>query len=613
MKRSFIAVLASMLLAALIGPAVVAARSDGAPVPRVVIVVGPSGAATDRYRAEARSAASLARRYTPDVTEIYSPDATWPAVRKALQGASLVIYMGHGNGWPSKYRNSLYPPSQNGFGLNPTPDGSDHRVQYFGEARIAADVKLAPNAIVLLNHLCYASGNSEPGVPEGTPAQARQRADNFAAGFIKAGAAAVVAEAYSSPNYFVKSVLSGRHSIDAAWRNAPSRNGNVFAFASYRSKGYIAQMDPERRTSGFTRSIVLRAGLASADVLDGARGSSSRATPANTPASAPSAQTSTAPSAPLFPSLVTTGIHLALPTLEGPTATGATLKLRLPYKIGRRADLPRVVQASVRWDPIDVPVPDPATEPAATDPSATSPAPNATPEPSPTLEPIEPPSLGLVMPERLGDVVAPAKFKVTSKSMSMSVGAPAAPGKYRLTITLHDADGVAYDAATQAMLSALIVRVTGDLGAQIVAPARIDMEAGEARTLSLWAGNLGRDPWGRRAVQVANEPDGSDPATAARITGQWISLEAAGAPALAAAAASAASVRPQGLPAGLKPGVLVPVELDLFAPSVAGDYLLVLDIVTPEGGSITAEGVPPTIIGVHVASPAPRGKPRDPG
>lgn len=606
MKRSFIAVLASLLLAALIGPAVVAARSDGAPVPRVVIVVGPSGPATDRYRAEARSAASLARRYTPDVTEIYSPDATWPAVRKALQGASLVIYMGHGNGWPSKYRNSLYPPSQNGFGLNPTPDGSDQRVQYFGEARIAADVKLAPNAIVLLNHLCYASGNSEPGVPEGTLAQARQRADNFAAGFIRAGAAAVVAEAYSSPNYFVKTVLSGRRSIDAAWRNAPSRNGNVFAFASYRSKGYIAQMDPERRSSGFTRSIVLRAGLASADVLDGARGSSSSATPANTPAS-------TAPSAPLFPSLVTTGIDLALPRLEGATASEATLRLRVPYKIGRRADLPKVVQASVRWDPIDVPVPDPATEPAVAEPSATSLAPSPTPAPGATPEPIEPPSLDLVMPERLGDVVAPAKFKVTSKSMSMSLGAPAAPGRYRLTITLHDADGVAYDAATQAMLPALIVRVTGDLGAQIVAPARIDMEAGKARTLSLWAANLGRDPWGHRAIQVANEPDGSDPATAARITGQWISLEAAGAPDAAAAAASAASVRPQGLPAGLEPGVLVPVELDLFAPSVAGDYLLVLDIVTPEGGSITAEGVPPTTIRVHVATPAPRAKPRAPG
>ena len=57
------------------------------------------------------------------MTEIYSPNATWPAVKAALQGASLVVYMGHGNGWPSPYRDALYPPTQDGFGLNPTAGG----------------------------------------------------------------------------------------------------------------------------------------------------------------------------------------------------------------------------------------------------------------------------------------------------------------------------------------------------------------------------------------------------------------------------------------------------------------------------------------------------------
>ena len=76
--------------------------------------------ATNGYRAEARAAAAVARKYTPDVTEVYSPNATWPAVKAALQDASLVVYMGHGNGWPSPYRDSLYPPTQDGFGLNPS-------------------------------------------------------------------------------------------------------------------------------------------------------------------------------------------------------------------------------------------------------------------------------------------------------------------------------------------------------------------------------------------------------------------------------------------------------------------------------------------------------------
>jgi hypothetical protein len=96
--------------------------------------------------------------------------------------------MGHGNGWPSKYRDALYPPTQNGFGLNPNPGGDDYTHQYFGEASVGGQVELARNAIVLLNHLCYASGNSEPGLPEGNLAQAKQRVDNYAAGFIRAGA-----------------------------------------------------------------------------------------------------------------------------------------------------------------------------------------------------------------------------------------------------------------------------------------------------------------------------------------------------------------------------------------------------------------------------------------
>ena len=55
------------------------------PVAKVVIVVGPAGGATDRYREEARSAAALARKYTPDVTELYSPNATWPASAPATR------------------------------------------------------------------------------------------------------------------------------------------------------------------------------------------------------------------------------------------------------------------------------------------------------------------------------------------------------------------------------------------------------------------------------------------------------------------------------------------------------------------------------------------------
>ena len=205
MRRLSAAIVVALLAVGLFAPASFAATSTKSKaVPKVVFVVGPAGAATNGYRSQARAAAAIARKYTPDVIELYSPNATWPAVRDALQGASLVVYMGHGNGWPSKYRDALYPPTQNGFGLNPKAGTGDYTHQYFGEASVGGQVKLAKNAIVLLNHLCYASGNTEPGLPEGNLAQAKQRVDNYAAGFIQAGASAVIAEAWSSPSYFVK-------------------------------------------------------------------------------------------------------------------------------------------------------------------------------------------------------------------------------------------------------------------------------------------------------------------------------------------------------------------------------------------------------------------------
>src|SRR4051794_41705943 len=87
--------------------------------PKVVLIVGPSGGATPYYRRLADEAAADAARLTPNVVKVYSPDATWTNVKAALQGASVVVYLGHGNGWPSMYRDALYPLTQDGFGLNP--------------------------------------------------------------------------------------------------------------------------------------------------------------------------------------------------------------------------------------------------------------------------------------------------------------------------------------------------------------------------------------------------------------------------------------------------------------------------------------------------------------
>ena len=51
---------------------------------------------------------------------------------------------------------------------------------------------------MILNHLCYSAGSSETGNPEPTIAVAKQRVDNFASGFLRAGARAVLADSWNT-------------------------------------------------------------------------------------------------------------------------------------------------------------------------------------------------------------------------------------------------------------------------------------------------------------------------------------------------------------------------------------------------------------------------------
>ena len=125
------------------------------------------------------------------VISIITPRATWERVVRAIQGASLVVYMGHGNGDPGP--NGTEEDTQNGFGLDPS-SGVRSPVDYQGAETLRKRVRLARNAVVLLDHLCYASGNGEEYMgPEFRKSVAVPRVDNFAAGFLDIGARAVFA------------------------------------------------------------------------------------------------------------------------------------------------------------------------------------------------------------------------------------------------------------------------------------------------------------------------------------------------------------------------------------------------------------------------------------
>ena len=113
-------VLAAVLVALLLGarprrPC----RSRPRSTAKVVIVVGPVGDHNAHYKADASDIAAEARKHTSNVVTLFTPNATWPEVKAAAQGASVFVYLGHGNGWPS-----IYPPFQtvtkDGLGLDPS-------------------------------------------------------------------------------------------------------------------------------------------------------------------------------------------------------------------------------------------------------------------------------------------------------------------------------------------------------------------------------------------------------------------------------------------------------------------------------------------------------------
>jgi len=220
---------------------------------KVVIVVGPAGSNTANYIYNAKKLAAQARSYGATVYQIYTPHATWARVNAYAQGANILIYLGHGNGSPSPY-GPFNKYTRDGMGLNAS-DGSS-TVKYYGEYYIYRAIRLAPNAVVLLNRLCYASGDSEWGAANPTVSVAIQRADNYAAGFLRTGARAVFAEGINSLSFALYGLFKTNKTMYMVyWADPAATHTYAFSFKSARTTGKIGVMDPYARNR-YYKSLV---------------------------------------------------------------------------------------------------------------------------------------------------------------------------------------------------------------------------------------------------------------------------------------------------------------------------------------------------------------------
>lgn len=222
---------------------------------KVVVVVGPVGSKTAEYRSSGKFYASLARKYGASVTEIYSPNATWSRVKSAAKGANLLIYLGHGNGYPSPY-GAFQRYTKDGMGLNARAGHGNSNTKYWGEYYIDRDIQMAPNAVVILNRLCYASGNSEWGSANPSKATAVKRIDNYGAGFLRTGAKAVFAEAITSASSTLRALFQTDRTMDQIFMSHPSASGaRDFWFASKRTSWAKAHSDPPK-AGKYWRSLI---------------------------------------------------------------------------------------------------------------------------------------------------------------------------------------------------------------------------------------------------------------------------------------------------------------------------------------------------------------------
>ena len=174
--------------------------------PKVAIIVGPVGEElTPVYISLADAAATAAEQRGATVARAYSPDADEKSVLKAVRGANIVIYFGHGIGSPNPYSDTPSPLSTNGWGLNGPNRRGDHSdsfadgaLAYHGEAWIAEHAKPAPGWVMIYSNACYAPGAGEGHHPKATESEAATRVSAYSRGPL----ADLRASAYFATDFF---------------------------------------------------------------------------------------------------------------------------------------------------------------------------------------------------------------------------------------------------------------------------------------------------------------------------------------------------------------------------------------------------------------------------
>jgi hypothetical protein len=217
------------------GPTPVAAATQ-----KVAIIVGPVGPQTESYRDRADEIAQTAAEAGATVEKVYSPNATWDNVREAVDGANIIVYLGHGNGYPNPYSSGTeWTDRVNGWGLNIEEgegDGDTINVDmvYCGEKALRGTLGVgdgapqrqhcsggpitpAPGFVMVYSNACYTPGAGEGWDEAATESVALTRVASYSRPVLALGARA----------YFATDLGSARI-VDLILRNPGTAFGALF-------------------------------------------------------------------------------------------------------------------------------------------------------------------------------------------------------------------------------------------------------------------------------------------------------------------------------------------------------------------------------------------------
>jgi hypothetical protein len=266
--------------------------------------------------------------------------------------------------------------------------------------------------------------------------------------------------------------------------------------------------------------------------------------------------------------------------------------------------MPAGLQLGVRWQPI---LPgfgggQPGTSPGL--PSAPPDQASAAGAPPPGGFP---PAIDPVAPEAAATVVTAVPARLVRGRLTVTVDLPVAPGRYRLVTTIHGPDGVAFDAPSQELIPALSVKVSPPLSVAYGVVPALSLPTDSTIELPVRLANDGAMAWADPPIVTDDVREPRSTATRGpQLVARWLPLGVDTTQTAGAATANAPR---------LAPGEEATVELSLIGPSQPGEYLLVIDLLSPLHGSLAAAGAPPASVRITVyPAPPPRPEPgRGPG